>query len=105
MREGKLLDAGYEQRATAFIVQGATGDLARRPVTPVFAALLRAGLLPRRRTFVGSGRRAMSGDAYRELVLAGLQEFGGDLSDDVLDELVSGLRFAGGASPWVIQVS
>jgi glucose-6-phosphate 1-dehydrogenase len=81
---------------TVFILYGATGDLAKRLVMPGFAALATAGLLPEQWTLVGSGRRSLSDEEYRQHVREGLREFGKDVDDGVLDEIGAGLRFAGG---------
>ncbi|WP_432519489.1 glucose-6-phosphate dehydrogenase [Kineococcus sp. SYSU DK006] len=80
---------------TVFVVYGATGDLAKRLVMPGFAALAAAGLLPEQWVLIGSGRRAMPDDDYREHVRRGLQEFG-KVGDDVVEGILPGLRFAGG---------
>ncbi|WP_337063288.1 glucose-6-phosphate dehydrogenase [Kineococcus sp. G2] len=87
---------GQAAPATVFVLYGATGDLAKRLVMPGFAALAKAGLLPERWALIGSGRRPVSDEDYREHVVAGLREFGKDLDDDVLDTVAAGLRFAGG---------
>ncbi|WP_432562578.1 glucose-6-phosphate dehydrogenase [Kineococcus sp. SYSU DK003] len=84
---------------TVFVVYGASGDLAKRLVMPGFAALAAAGLLPEQWVLIGSGRRPMEDDAYREHVRKGLQEFAvgkNGVSDEVVDSILPGLRFAGG---------
>ncbi|WP_432572139.1 glucose-6-phosphate dehydrogenase [Kineococcus sp. SYSU DK005] len=86
----------HRSTPTAFVLYGATGDLAKRLVMPGFAALAKAGLLPERWALVGSGRRSMSDEDYRRHVVDGLREFGKDLDQPVLDEVAAGLRFAGG---------
>ena len=88
--------AGAPTTPTVFVLYGATGDLAKRLVMPGFAALATAGLLPERWLLVGSGRRSLPDADYRDHVVAGLREFGKGVSDDVLEEVGAGLRFAGG---------
>ena len=84
---------------TVFVVYGASGDLAKRLVMPGFAALAAADLLPERWVLVGSGRRATPDEEYREHVRDGLVEFArgkNGVTDEVIESLLPGLRFAGG---------
>ncbi|GAA0296244.1 glucose-6-phosphate dehydrogenase [Kineococcus aurantiacus] len=84
---------------TVFVVYGASGDLAKRLVMPGFAALAAAGLLPDQWVLIGSGRRATPVEQYREHVRDGLQEFArgkNGVTDEVIESILPGLRFAGG---------
>jgi len=81
---------------TAFVLYGATGDLAKRLVMPGFAALAGAGLLPPEWRLIGSGRRSLSAEDYASHVREGLEEFGKGVTDEVQDAVGAGLRFAGG---------
>ncbi|MEZ0163286.1 glucose-6-phosphate dehydrogenase (NADP(+)) [Kineococcus sp. LSe6-4] len=84
---------------TVFVVYGASGDLAKRLVMPGFAALAAADLLPQRWVLIGSGRRATPDEEYREHVRDGLREFArgkSGVTDEVIDTILPGLRFAGG---------
>ncbi|SDQ12449.1 glucose-6-phosphate dehydrogenase [Quadrisphaera sp. DSM 44207] len=77
-------------RPVVFVLYGATGDLARRLVLPSFAALHRAGRLPRRWALVGSGRSQRSDDDFR----AELREAVDD--DEAAGAMAPHLHYAGG---------
>jgi glucose-6-phosphate 1-dehydrogenase len=82
--------------STIFVLFGATGDLAHRMVLPAFAALAGADLLPADWRLVGSGRRDVGDDGFRERAAAALDDAGADLDAAARDDLLGRLRFAGG---------
>ena len=81
---------------TAFVLFGATGDLAKRMVLPAFYRLWQHGLLPERWLLVGNGRGDVSHTDFRDLVRQALAEFGPDAEDNTWDDFADWLRFAGG---------
>ena len=58
------------------ILFGATGDLARRKLLPGLFHLSVAGLLPARYRIIGSARRALTDQQFREHARASVAEFG-----------------------------
>jgi glucose-6-phosphate 1-dehydrogenase len=58
------------------ILLGATGDLARRKLLPGLFHLSVAGLLPDRYRIIGSARRPMTDEQFREHARASVAEFG-----------------------------
>jgi glucose-6-phosphate 1-dehydrogenase len=58
------------------VLFGATGDLARRKLLPGLFHLSAAGLLPGRYRIVGSARRTLSGEQFREHARQSVAEFG-----------------------------
>ena len=81
------------------VVFGATGDLARRELFPGLYHLLEAGMLPDEFAVIGSGRTAPSSQAaFRRHVRAGLDEFVGDVDDDVFTRLADRLSFVASSS-------
>jgi glucose-6-phosphate 1-dehydrogenase len=58
------------------VLFGATGDLARRKLLPGLFRLFVAGLLPDRFRIVGSARRALTGEQFREHARQSVAEFG-----------------------------
>ena len=58
------------------VVFGATGDLARRKLLPGLFHLSAAGLLPDRYQIIGSSRRTLTDDQFRELAREAAAEFG-----------------------------
>lgn len=52
------------------VLFGATGDLARRKLLPGMFHLARVGLMPRRLRIIGTARRAIGREAFRELARA-----------------------------------
>ncbi len=81
---------------TAFVLFGATGDLAKRMVLPAFYELAQHGLMPERWLLIGNGRGDVSHTDFRSLVRGSLQEFGPDVDDDTWEKFSQNLRFAGG---------
>ena len=58
------------------VLFGATGDLARRKLLPGLFRLSAAGLLPDRYRIVGSARRALTSEQFREHARQAVAEFG-----------------------------
>jgi glucose-6-phosphate 1-dehydrogenase len=81
---------------TIFVLFGATGDLAHRMVLPAFAALAADGLLPADWRLVGSGRRDVGDDGFRDRAAAALDDSSPELDRRVRDDVLGRLRFAGG---------
>ncbi|QDP97815.1 glucose-6-phosphate dehydrogenase [Microlunatus elymi] len=97
----KTLDPGPQQVATptAFVLFGATGDLARRMVLPAFYDLFCRGLTPKEWVLIGNGRGDVAHEDFRDHVHKSLVEFGP--GEDKIDqgqwaEFSKRLRFAGG---------
>jgi glucose-6-phosphate 1-dehydrogenase len=59
----------------AFVIFGATGDLAHRLVVPSLYNLAESGLLPDNFCVVGVARNAMSNDQLRDSLMEGLHKF------------------------------
>ena len=79
---------------TAFVLFGASGDLAARLVLPAFYRLAQEGLLPDRWRLIGSGRRQKSHEEFRDDVHARLTEFGPKPEEGPWEDFSSRLRFA-----------
>ena len=58
------------------VLFGATGDLARRKLLPGLFGLAAAGLMPERYQIIGSSRRSLTDDQFRELANAATADFG-----------------------------
>src|SRR5919197_880351 len=85
--------------ATAFVVFGATGDLAHRKLYPALASLAETEQLPNRLVVVGVARTQMSDEDFatevrNSIAKAGEVEPGGRT---VLDERDVGFRYIAGA--------
>src|ERR1700683_2583779 len=65
-----------DPRPAAFVLFGATGDLAKRMVLPAFYRLATEGLLPAQWLLVGNGRGDISHEDFRARVHDALTEFG-----------------------------
>jgi glucose-6-phosphate 1-dehydrogenase len=79
------------------VIFGATGDLTARKLAPSLYRLDRKGRLPAELRIVGSGRGAMSDDAFREKIAAALREFArADWDDAAWRKFASRLAYAGG---------
>ena len=79
------------------VLHGATGDLARRMVLPAIYTLASNGFLPESFTLVGTGAEEITVDAFRDLVVGSLTEFGGVASaeDAGVVAFLGHLSFAG----------
>jgi glucose-6-phosphate 1-dehydrogenase len=58
------------------VVFGATGDLARRKLLPGLFHLAAADLMPDRYQIIGSSRRSLADEQFRELARQAIAEFG-----------------------------
>ncbi len=78
LRHGTL-DPGFElicaKDPFTAVIFGASGDLAKRKLIPALYHLQDTGYLPPRYAVLGFSRTEMSDDAYRQKMLAGLQEY------------------------------
>src|SRR5215470_10218355 len=80
-KRAKMTSASSQQAAPrpgnhVIVVFGATGDLARRKLLPGLFHLAAAGLMPYRYQIIGSSRRAMTDQQFRELARQSVAEFG-----------------------------
>jgi glucose-6-phosphate 1-dehydrogenase len=66
---------GTPARPATVVIFGGAGDLAQRKLLPALYNLLVDGQLPPQTAIVGTGRRAISDDAYRTWARAGLEKF------------------------------
>ena len=89
LREGLRLERVPDPGA--FVLFGATGDLAHRKVIPALYQLWRTHLLPHEFTIVAVGRRPFTDEAFREELKASLDRFSRVLpvDRDDWDELAS----------------
>jgi glucose-6-phosphate 1-dehydrogenase len=85
-----------DPRPAAFVLFGATGDLARRMVLPAFYRLATEGLLPAQWLLVGNGRGDMSHEDFRARVHDALTEFGPQPEPPQWDAFAERVFFAGG---------
>ncbi len=81
---------------TAFVLFGATGDLAKRLVLPAFYRLATEGLLPRHWLLVGNGRGDVTHEDFRGHVHDVLTEFGPEPEPKEWTAFAERLYFAGG---------
>jgi glucose-6-phosphate 1-dehydrogenase len=88
--------AGGDSRPTAFILFGATGDLARRMVLPAFYRLEREGLLPEQWLLVGNGRGDVAHEDFRARVRDALIGSGTEPEPEEWDAFARRVFFAGG---------
>src|SRR6266568_9585572 len=58
------------------VLFGATGDLARRKLLPGLFHLAATGLMPDRYQIIGSSRRAMTSEQFRDIARQAIAEFG-----------------------------
>jgi glucose-6-phosphate 1-dehydrogenase len=80
----------------AFVLFGATGDLAKRMVLPAFYRLACEGLLPEQWLLVGNGRGDVAHEDFRAHVRAALAEFGPEPEPGQWDAFAQRVSFAGG---------
>src|SRR5690242_16463160 len=83
-------------RPAAFILFGATGDLARRMVLPAFYRLACEGLLPKQWRLVGNGRGDVAHEDFRVHVRNALTESGVKPEPKQWDAFAERVFFAGG---------
>src|SRR5438128_1912244 len=75
------------------ILFGATGDLAARKLYPSLFGLWQAELLPKNWAIVGTGRKAIGDDAFRDTVAESLQTFRSGATKDQATEFVKHLYY------------
>jgi glucose-6-phosphate 1-dehydrogenase len=75
-------------RPLVLVLHGARGDLSRRMVIPALATLDARGLLPERWSLVGTGRKDLDVEEFRDVVRESLDEFGDDESRHALDDVL-----------------
>ena len=85
-----------DPRPAAFVLFGATGDLAKRMVLPAFYRLAAEGLLPAQWLLVGNGRGEISHADFRARVHDALTEFGPRPEPAQWDAFAERVFFAGG---------
>jgi glucose-6-phosphate 1-dehydrogenase len=91
--EGQAL--GPVPKDQAFVLFGATGDLAKRKLLPGLFHLAVSGLLPERYRIVGTSRKPLSDDEFRALARAAVDEFGRhEATDKTWDDFASRLSYA-----------
>src|SRR5437763_1213544 len=83
-----------EAPPTAFLLFGATGDLARRMVLPAFYQLAQHNLLPDRWALIGNNRGDVSHEDFRQRVHDTLEKFGPKPEEGPWDEFTARLQFA-----------
>jgi glucose-6-phosphate 1-dehydrogenase len=81
---------------TAFVLFGATGDLAKRMVLPAFYRLWQEGLLPSKWKLIGNGRGDVSHLDFRAHVRGVLTEFGQKPDAKTWPQFEEHVYFAGG---------
>ena len=85
-----------QPKPTAFVLYGATGDLAKRMVLPAFYRLWQEGLLPAKWKLIGNGRGDVDHLDFRDYVRAMLTEFGAKPDAKTWAQFAEHVYFAGG---------
>jgi glucose-6-phosphate 1-dehydrogenase len=85
-----------EAPPTAFVLFGATGDLAKRMVLPAFYRLWQEGLLPAKWKLIGNGRGDVAHLDFRKYVRSVLTEFGAKPEARTWKNFAEHVFFAGG---------
>src|SRR5258707_12088251 len=75
-RPGRVQGSTPRPDDHVIVLFGATGDLARRKLLPGLFHLAAAGLMPDRYQIIGSSRRALSDEEFRELAREAIDRFG-----------------------------
>jgi glucose-6-phosphate 1-dehydrogenase len=83
-----------EPLSDAFVLFGATGDLAFKKIFPALHWMLKRGAKPI--PIVGVSRGGSSLEALRERAKASIQEFGGGVDEKAFDALSKNLRYVDG---------
>jgi glucose-6-phosphate 1-dehydrogenase len=78
------------------VIFGASGDLTARKLMPAIYHLASARRLPAQFAVVGTGRKPMSDDAFREQMKEAIDRFGGGTDDDVWPSLARQLSYVAG---------
>src|SRR5207244_2891374 len=77
------------------VLFGATGDLAKRKLIPGLFHLAVSGLLPERYRIVGTSRKPLSDDEFRELARTAVDEFGRrEATDETWPDFAERLPYA-----------
>ena len=85
-------------RSTAFVIFGATGDLAGRKLLPALYNLAHEGALPEHIEIAGVARGTISDQEFRDQAREAITRFSRRRPNpDVLDGLIANIRFVGGA--------
>ncbi len=78
------------------VLFGASGDLAKRKLLPGMFHLAQVGLMPRRFRIIGTARRDLSDDEFREIARQAIEASGReDMSPATWDPFADSLRFVG----------
>ena len=85
-----------DAKPTAFVLYGATGDLAKRMVLPAFYKLWQEGLLPAKWKLIGNGRGDVDHLNFRNYVRSVLTEFGAKPEAKTWSQFAEHVVFAGG---------
>jgi glucose-6-phosphate 1-dehydrogenase len=95
------LVAGLERlpvHPTSLVIFGATGDLAKRKLLPAIYNLAHEGALPERFNLVGTARREMSDEQFREMAARAVRQFSRRAPDEeVLRRLLESASYVSGA--------
>lgn len=83
-------------KPTAFVLFGATGDLAKRMVLPAFYRLWQEGLLPAKWKLIGNGRGDVAHLDFRTYVKGVLTEYGTKPDARTWSQFADHVFFAGG---------
>src|SRR6266516_1111579 len=75
-RPGRVRGSTPRPDNHVIVMFGATGDLARRKLLPGLFRLAVAGLMPDRYQVIGSSRRDLTGEQFREHARQAIAEFG-----------------------------
>jgi glucose-6-phosphate 1-dehydrogenase len=75
-RPGRVRGSAPRPGSHVIVLFGATGDLARRKLLPGLFHLAAAGLMPDRYQIIGSSRRDLSDEQFRDLADRAIAEFG-----------------------------
>jgi glucose-6-phosphate 1-dehydrogenase len=85
--------------ATALVVFGATGDLARRKLLPALYNLAHDGALPAGFGLVGNARSPLSDAEFRAMAAEAVRRFSRRAPDEaILERLLEGFRYVRGSS-------
>jgi glucose-6-phosphate 1-dehydrogenase len=83
---------------TSLVIFGATGDLAHRKLLPAIYNLAHEGSLPERFNLVGTARRAMSEEQFREMAARAIRQYSRRPPDEqVLERLLESSSYVPGA--------
>src|SRR6187402_2752549 len=83
-----------EVQSDAFVLFGATGDLAYKKIFPALHSMIKRGHSPG--LIVGVSRGGSSLEKLRERARASVQEFGGGVDEEAFKKLCESLRYVDG---------